>query len=327
MSPELASLAALPLLEGASEAELETLAGLTKPGRASPGEVLGREGEAGRTFWLLIAGRVAVTLGGHHLADAGPGSILGELALLRGRPRSATVTAVEECRFLSGGADALERMLDIAPVRSRLRRLASSRLAQDLKPVHMSLGDGTSVVVRPLLPSDRPALDQALHNMSRDSIRRRFFTAGTPSPTLVDYLIDIDYVDHFAWVVMDAGTHDGMATGRYVRRPGDPEAEMAFTTVDRYQGRGLGTFLLGALGATAVEAGITSLFAHVMDDNVPMRRVFAKAEGLTHFDEPGLVRVSVDPERAAALLDSDIRRQLAEAVRDVVTAASLALRV
>ncbi len=327
MSPELASLAALPLLEGASGADLEALAGLTRPGRAGPGQVLGREGEPGRTFWLLIEGRVAVTLRGRHLADAGPGSILGELALLRGRPRSATVTAVEECRFLSGGADALERMLGIGPVRSRLRRLASSRLAQDLKPVHMSLGDGTAVVVRPLLPSDRPALDQALHNLSRDSIRRRFFTAGTPSPALVDYLIDIDYVDHFAWVVMDVATHGGMATGRYVRRPGDPAAEMAFTAVDRYQGRGLGTFLLGALGATAVEAGIASLYAHVMEDNTPMRRVFAKAGGETRFDEPGLVLVSVDPERAAGLLDPAIRSSLAEAVHDVVTAASLALRV
>ncbi len=327
MGPELASLAALPLLDGASGDELEALAGLTRPGSAGVGEVLGHEGEPGDEFWLLLEGRVAVTLGGHHLADAGPGSILGELALLRGRPRSATVTAVEPCRYLSGGAEALERMLANGAVRARLRRLASARLAQDLKPVHMTLRDGTAVVVRPLLPADRPALDQALQNMSRDSIRRRFFTAGTPSPALVDYLIDIDYVDHFAWVVLEGGTGHGMATGRYVRRPGDTEAEMAFTTVDRYQGRGLGTFLLGALGATAVEAGITSLFAHVMEDNGPMRKVFAKAEGQAHFDEPGLVVVSVDPERAAALLDPATRAGLAAAVHDVVTAASLALRV
>ena len=103
--------------------------------------------------------------------------------------------------------------------------------------------------------------------------------------------------------------------------------EMAFTTVDPYQGRGLGTLLLGVLGATAVEAGITTLVAHVMEDNIPMRRVFAKAGGNTRFDEPGLVLVSVEPERAAQLLDADVRRRIAESVHDVVTAASLALRV
>lgn len=327
MSPELVSLAALPLLEGASHGQLAAITGLMEPGSAMPGQVMGREGEPGDRFWLLLEGRVSVTLGGRQLADAGPGSILGELALLRRRPRSATVTALEPCRFVSGGTEALDRMLGVEPVRSRLRRLASSRLAQDLKPVRLSLHDGTDILVRPLLPTDRPALDQAVHNMSRDSIRRRFFTAGTPSPALIDYLIDIDYVDHFAWVVFEEGSGDGMGTGRYVRRPGDPEAEMAFTTVDRYQGRGLGTLLLGVLGATAVEAGITTLVAHVMEDNTPMRRVFAKAGGRTSFDEPGLVLVSVEPARAAELVDGDVRERIAGSVGDVVTAASLALRL
>lgn len=326
MSPELASLAGLPLLAGASEEQLAAITALMGAGSASPGQVLGREGEMGAAFWLLLQGRVAVTLGGRQLADAGPGSVLGELALLRGRPRSATVTALEPCRFLTGGTDALERMLDIPEVRSRLRRLASSRLAQDLKPVHMALGDGTGILIRPLLPEDRRALDQAVQHMSRDSIRRRFFTAGAPSATLMDYLMDIDYVDHFAWVVFDSSSGEGMGTARYVRPPGDPEAEMAFTTVDPYQGRGLGTLLLGVLGATAVEAGISTLFAHVMEDNAPMRRVFAKAGGHSRFDDPGLVLVSVEPERAAGLLDAHVRRRIAGSVHDVVTAASLALR-
>ncbi len=323
---DLVELAALPLLSGAPEERLAAAAGHLQPCSAAAGEVLGREGEDGDTFWLLLEGRVSVTIADHHLSDAGPGSILGELALLRHRPRTATVTAVEDCRFLCGGAAALEELLDVETVRSRLRRLASSRLAQDLRPVHIELRDGTPVVVRPLLPSDRPAFDAAIHSLSRESIRRRFFTAGAPSPALVDYLIDIDYVDHFAWVVLDARTHEGMATGRYVRRPGDPDAEMAFTAMDRYQGRGLGTLLLGALGVAACEAGIEKLVAHVMEENTAMRRVFAKADGETSFDEPGLVLVSVDPRRAAALLDAGTGQRIGDAVRDVVTAASLALR-
>lgn len=319
-------LAALPLLNGAPEQRLRAAAARLEAGTAVAGDVLGREGEEGDTFWLLLEGRVSVTIAGRHVADAGPGSILGELALLRRLPRSATVTALEDCRFLSGGTEALQELLEVESIRSRLRRLASSRLAEDLRPVHIELADGTPVVVRPLLPSDRSALDAAIHDLSRESLRRRFFTAGTPSRALVDYLIDIDYVDHFAWVVLDARTREGMATGRYVRRPGDPDAEMAFTTADRYQGRGLGTFLLAAVGVAACEAGIDRLVAHVLEDNTAMRRVFAKAGGESSFDEPGLVLVSVDPRRAAALLDPGTAGRIGDAVRDVVTAASLALR-
>ncbi len=323
---DLEELAALPLLSGTPVERLAAAALHLRPCTAPAGEVLGREGEPGEVFWLLLEGRVAVSIGGRHVADAGPGSILGELSLLRNQPRSATVTAEEDCRFLCGGTAALEELLEAASVRSRLRRLASSRLAQDLRPVRFELADGTPVAVRPLLPSDRAAIDTAIENMSRESIRRRFFSAGTPSKALVDYLIDIDYVDHFAWVVLDELTGAGMATGRYVRRPGDPEAEMAFTTVDSYQGRGLGTFLLAAVGVAACEAGVERLVAHVMEDNTPMRRVFAKAGGTSSFDEPGLVLVSVDPLRAASLLEPAIRTLIADAVRDVVTAASLALR-
>jgi RimJ/RimL family protein N-acetyltransferase len=210
-------------------------------------------------------------------------------------------------------------------VRARVRRLASSRLAADLRPVRAELADGTDVLLRPLLPADRHALDAAIHSLSSESIRRRFFSAGTPPDALVSYLVDIDYVDHFAWTVLDAATHEGMAVARYVRPDTASAAEIAFTTVDRYQGRGIGTLLLGAIGVTAVEAGVTELTALVLQDNVAMRAVFAKAGGQSRFDEPGLLNVTVEPARAAALLDPLLAAAIASAVHDVVTAASLAL--
>ncbi|HET6964809.1 MAG TPA: GNAT family N-acetyltransferase [Acidimicrobiales bacterium] len=322
-------LAALPLLAGASAEQVERVAECMRPGEAPPGTVLGREGERGDVFWLLLDGRVSISTqtsaGERLLAEAGPGSIIGELALLRHRPRTATVTAMEHCRYLCGQGDAMERLLDIDPVRLRLRRLASSRLAQDVQPVPVLLREGTKVLLRPLLPSDRAALDSALHALSSESIRRRFFSAGTPSQRLVDYLVDIDYVDHFAWAVVDAANGEGVAVARYVREPGTSSAEMAFTTVDRYQRRGVGTFLLGALGVAAREAGLSRLIAYVMEDNSAMRAVFAKAGGHSRYDEPGLVQVDVEPARAAALLDPATDRDIASAVHDVVTAASLAL--
>jgi CRP-like cAMP-binding protein len=318
-----AELVRLPLLDGATTEQLAEIAARMTAQDVPAGRVLGREGDPGQTFWLVIDGQLSVTTTRRHLADAGPGSLLGELALLRAQPRTATVAAATDGRVANGRIDALEKMLEVKAVRDRVRRLASSRLAADLRPVHAELPGGLGVVIRPLLPSDREALDQALKAMSLDSIRRRFFSAGRPSPTLVDYLVDIDYVDHFAWVVTNEA-REGMAVARYVRHT-QTEAEVAFTTVDRYQGRGLGTFLLGALGVAATEAGITTLVAHVLDDNMAMRAVFAKAGSHTSFDEPGLVYVTMEARRAAELLDPQLRSQLGSAVHDVVTAASLAL--
>ncbi|HLI53533.1 MAG TPA: GNAT family N-acetyltransferase [Acidimicrobiales bacterium] len=324
-----AALRSLPLLEGAATDQLDRIASCMRAGRAEPGDVLGREGDAGDHFWLITEGRVAVTAtrghGERRLTEAGPGSILGELALLRGAPRTATVTALEDTLYLAGDVDALDCLLQVDSVRRELRRLASLRLAEDLRPVRARLRDGTDIVVRPLLPEDREALHEAVRRLSPDTRRRRFFSSGVPSPALVDHLIDIDFVDHFAWLALEAGTGKGMGVSRYVvDSPG--EAEMAFTTLDGYQGRGLGTFLFGALGVAAVEAGLRNLLAYVLDENTAMRRVFAKAGASVSFAEPGVLRVDVEPAAAAGLLAPAVRAELAAAVHDIVTAASLALR-
>lgn len=325
----LAELAALPLMEGLTEPEVASVAARMRTGDAPAGAVLGREGESGEDFWLLLDGRVAVTVQTRHgtrtLAECGPGAVLGELALLRNQPRTATVTALTPCRYLAGGTDALDTLISLEPVARRLRRLASSRLAEDVRPVPVRLPGGEPLLLRPLLPHDRDALDAALHQLSRQTLRRRFFSAGTPSPALVDYLVDIDYMDHFAWVALDGATGAGVALARYIRGAERSGAEMAFTAVDTFQGRGIGTLLLGALGVAAREAGLQRLYAYVMEDNGPMRAVFSKAGGVARFDEPGLLLVDVDPARAAALLDEPTGAAISAAAHDVVTAASLAL--
>jgi CRP-like cAMP-binding protein len=324
------SLGPIPLLEGVEPERLDEVAAAMWLRHARPGQVLAQEGDAGDTFGLVLEGEVEVCRrsrgGSSRLAEAGPGSLLGELAVLRGQPRTATLTAVTETLLAVGDAKALGLLLDIPEVHDRIRRLASARLARDLRPIRISLADGTAILVRPLLAEDRDAFDQELHRLSKDSLRRRFFSAASPSESLVDYLVHIDYVDHFAWVVVDAGNpRQGLATARYVRMAEPRMAEMAFGTADRFQRRGIGTFLLGAVGVAAVEAGITTLVGHVLEDNLPMRAVFAKVDGSSRFDEPGVVRIEMAAARAAGLLPESVREELAAAVRDVVTAASLAL--
>jgi RimJ/RimL family protein N-acetyltransferase len=290
-----------------------------------------REGDPGDTFALLIEGQADVTrvVQGRvqHLSSAAAGSILGELAVLSNRPRTATITAQTSALAAIGDRPVLLQLLDHPIVLERMRHLASARLAHDLRPLPVTLPDGTPILLRPLLPEDRRGFDAALHQMSPDSLRRRFFSPGQPSQAMVEYLVDIDFVDHFAWLVLDpAGPGRGLASARYVRDAGDHgTAEVAFGVVDRFQGHGIGTFLLGALGVTAVEAGVRRLVGEVLEDNAPMRAVFAKAGGVSSYAEPGVIHTEIDAGAAASLLDAGLRQELRIATHDIVTAASLAL--
>jgi CRP-like cAMP-binding protein len=322
----------IPLLEGVEPERLDEVAERMWLRRAKTGEVLARQGDQGDTFALVLEGEIEVTRrsrsGSSRLAQAGPGSILGELAVLRNQTRTATLTAATETLLAVGGAPALDLLVGIPEVHDRIRLLASTRLAADLRPIRTTLADGTAILVRPLLAEDRDAFDQELHRLSKDSLRRRFFSASSPSESLVDYLVHIDYVNHFAWVAVDArNPRQGLATARFVRLAKPVMAEMAFGTADRFQGRGIGTFLLSAVGVAAVQAGITTLVGHVLEDNLPMRAVFAKVGGSSNFDEPGVLRIEMAAADAAGLLPEPVREELAAAVRDVVTAASLALAV
>ena len=130
--------------------------------------------------------------------------MIGELALLRDTPRTATVTATVPTVALTGDAEAFGLLLDLPGVRERIERVVSARLAEFVRPVPANLQDGTPILLRPLLPSDRDGIAAAIREMSAQSLQRRFFSGGQPTEQLIDYLVSIDYINHFAWLVLDA---------------------------------------------------------------------------------------------------------------------------
>ena len=320
-----------PLLEATGAADLAAFAEHLESRRLDPGDRLMVEGETGTFFAFVTSGQVAVTRdsadGPRKLALVGGGSVIGELSLLRGRPRSATVTATVPTVALTGDTKAFALLLDLPGVRERIERVVTARLAEVALPVPATLRDGTRILLRPLLPSDRDGIAAALREMSAETLRRRFFTGGQPTARVIDYLVSIDYINHFAWLVLDAeAPTEGLATTRYIRQRDNPDcAELAFTVKDAYQGRGLGSLLLGAIGAAASVGGIRDFTATLLSDNEPMRRVLAKADARFGFDEPGVSRADLTVQRAMSLLSDALCRDLQSAARDVVTAAGLAL--
>jgi CRP-like cAMP-binding protein len=154
-------LAGLPLFAGVPASALEAIAVRLEPVRIVPGEVVIRQGDVADRFYLIVEGMFAVTrlregasgatgaarvegaaeaepaaalaasrggvgaaAGVEHLRTMGPGEVFGEIGLLRGIPRTATVTATTDGALLAlDGADFLE-LVNAGPlVRPRLMDL------------------------------------------------------------------------------------------------------------------------------------------------------------------------------------------------------------
>jgi CRP/FNR family cyclic AMP-dependent transcriptional regulator len=128
-------LQAVPLFSGLSKKELGVVAGVAKELAANPGDVLAKEGDRGVGFFLILSGKARVVVGGRTRRRLGAGDTFGEIALLDGGPRTATVIAESEMSLLGVTAWAFRSLLSEYPsitlklleeVASRLRAASSS---------------------------------------------------------------------------------------------------------------------------------------------------------------------------------------------------------
>jgi CRP-like cAMP-binding protein len=89
------------LFGGVSKKGLKQIADMAKVMTFSEGEEVKVQDTRGTRFHLVLEGSARVTHDGRELSVVGPGDSIGEMALLDGKPSSATVTAVEPMKTLS----------------------------------------------------------------------------------------------------------------------------------------------------------------------------------------------------------------------------------
>ena len=83
----------VPLFAHCSNKELIELSSLTTTLSMRAGKVVVSQGEPGKEFIVLVEGKATVSIDDQTVATLGPGDFFGEIALLDGGPRTATVTA------------------------------------------------------------------------------------------------------------------------------------------------------------------------------------------------------------------------------------------
>jgi len=127
----------VPLFAACTNKDLRMVASHTERAKARRGQELVREGQTGREFFMVVDGTAKVVRNGRKVGAIGPGDAFGELALLDGAPRNATVTAETEMELLVLTRPAFVKMLDDVPGFSRalLRGVARRLQAADARPL------------------------------------------------------------------------------------------------------------------------------------------------------------------------------------------------
>ncbi|MEI9915247.1 MAG: GNAT family N-acetyltransferase [Methylovirgula sp.] len=142
------------------------------------------------------------------------------------------------------------------------------------------LDDGTPVTLRAVRDDDAPKIRRAFHTLGPETIHARFFDhrADVTEAELL-HIIGVDFRHDAALLVTVGAGEDEIVIGGvsyFALDGGDPplSAELAFTIVDGYQGRGMGNLLMQQIVEIARANGLTCLEADTLAENLAMLHVF-----------------------------------------------------
>jgi CRP-like cAMP-binding protein len=112
-------LAEFELFADCTKAQLRKIDSLTTLVSVPKGRVLMKQGTPAREFLIIVSGAARITResydGVHTLAELGRGDMVGEMGLLTGTPRTATVTATSDLEVLACSPAEFQSILQIAP--------------------------------------------------------------------------------------------------------------------------------------------------------------------------------------------------------------------
>jgi len=119
------------IFEAFSKKELQQLARLAEQVKIPEGKDLTKEGTTGREFFVITKGQAGVYRKGKKVASLGAGKFFGELSLLDGGPRNATVTADSDMEvILLGQREFLGLLHDVPTMAMKLIKGMATRLRE-----------------------------------------------------------------------------------------------------------------------------------------------------------------------------------------------------
>jgi acetyltransferase len=203
---------------------------------------------------------------------------------------------INPLRVDAEGVMALSAHVQIAAVDPATERLAIRPYPQELEQ-RLTLADGRTLCLRPILPEDEPALQALVKRLSPEDIRLRFFQPLKElSHALAARLTQLDYDREMAFVLADPGRAGRTTVWGVVRMTADPDreqAEYAITLDPTLRGLGLGALLLRRIIDYARNRGIRQLFGEVLAENEAMLKL-NRALGFAikrDPNDPGLMHV------------------------------------
>jgi CRP/FNR family transcriptional regulator/CRP/FNR family cyclic AMP-dependent transcriptional regulator len=134
----------VPLFSGFDEDELRRVAELSRIVEAPVGTVITQIGEAGDSFFVIIDGGAAVRTPVGAGSQLQPGDFFGEMSLLDGEPRSATIVATTDLRLLIVDRSHFWQLLDETPDLIRRILMILSRRVRRLEQTVQAILRGTN---------------------------------------------------------------------------------------------------------------------------------------------------------------------------------------
>jgi CRP-like cAMP-binding protein len=110
-----AQLSKVPLFANCSKRELARLLSQVRTESVEAGQTLFVEGAPSANLYVIVAGSAVVRKNGRRVARLGPGEVVGELSVILGTPRTATVESETPIEWLVLDQASLRRALDEVP--------------------------------------------------------------------------------------------------------------------------------------------------------------------------------------------------------------------